>query len=299
MNYMQNDSEIITNEKLLTGYVAKLKKIAVIGRQEALLDALEDSRYPRTLIVLRGKENEYIKLLYLLFTRLLSFYSSQELLKFFHERNISEMVFIQMSTVFFQMRDKGRHDQVLGSIFENDDLFESKAITAEALHAQGSWENAITKDYQKSLKLNKKALALCRKNGLKLLETKILYGLTHNKSLDSTIHLKTSSQIKDYQIYYKKFSVLNDEYHALRALIESYSLRIDLSLHDTKKNHKEIETVHQALLDLLHEQKKANNYYLIMFIKRELSKALMALGQEKKAQQYEKEYQKLKEGFSV
>ncbi len=299
MHYMQKNSTIITSKKLLVSYIAKLKKLVLHAEPEELLDALKDSRYPETLLVLRGKKNEYSKLMYTLFIKLLDNYSNQDLLRLFQKQQISETIFIQMMTIFFQMRDKKAFDRILNLTFEHPEQFKNKPIIAEALHIQASWENAITKNFQKALQLNKIALSICRKNGFKLLETKILYGLTHNKSLDSMIHLKLSHQIKDYEKYYKKFLELNDEYRALRALIESYSLRIELAMRDPKKSYKEIEDVHEALLKLLREQKRAENYYLLMFIKRELSKVLMILGQEKKAKQYEKEHQKLKEGFSL
>lgn len=294
---MTNNLTKITDVQL-ADYVVKLKKLLIGKKLDALIDALKDVRYANMLINLRGKENEYIKLLWNVFKILLATFSTTELLKIFNERKIPESVFNQIMRVANRMRDEKMNAQIFDFINLHGKLLKDMGVIAEALHDQASWENAIAGDYQQALKLNKKALEISRKNRLKHLETKILFGLTHNKSLDTTINLKISNQIEDYQLYYKKFLELHDEYHALRALIESYSLRIEMYRHDAKKYHKEIDIVYQDLLALLQVQKKTKNYYLVMFIKRELSKALVSLGQQKKAEQYEKEYLKLKEGFS-
>ncbi len=258
---------------------------------DALFEFLSDTQRIQHAIEMRGRYNQYITRLYNAYVHLLENFSLSQIYELLIERHYSLHMYIQMLAVLYRMKDTKRHQDVYHFVISSLD---DEVIHAYAYHEQSAWETQVNHNPQEALRLNKQAIALCKKYGLLALETKIKFGLTFNKAIEETITLSRAQQMDDYINFYKTFLSLGDWYHAQRALLLYFQMQSERLIQRAMP----VDEVYDQVRVLLKEYKQQDAWYLVMFAKKLASTLLYAMGKDRSARDMDLEARALETVFA-
>ncbi|HPN96529.1 MAG TPA: hypothetical protein PLK35_02065 [Candidatus Moranbacteria bacterium] len=218
---------------------------------------------------------------------------SQEVFKWLSEADLPEHILNEMMGVAYHLKDHGRFFRLLTVISENEKKLKDKTVFARAIHDLSTWEGTAAKNPQMAIEHNKSALSSARELNDKVLEGKILFGLTYNKDL------KPKEKTEDYQKYVKHLEESGDEYDAARAMIEAANSYASITSIPGKGGVRRFlpDNIDKALVlanEALKRAEKLNYSNAILKSHQTLSNIYQAIGDKKSAENHQREANKIK-----
>lgn len=192
---------------------------------DQIRDILSDPQILRGAIINRNENNKNLILLRDSFDMMfvekfgkkedLYFVDSKIILDWVHEIGWPENILNGMAATAFHLQDDRKFFRIINIIFENESRFENPSVVLMAMNDLASWQSAVEKNPNKAIGTNKEALGLVLESNDKVLETKIRFGMTYDKSL------KPKDKANDFENYLERFEDCGVEIEAVRAMIEA------------------------------------------------------------------------------
>ncbi|MBI4779021.1 hypothetical protein HY797_01035 [Candidatus Falkowbacteria bacterium] len=120
-------------------------------------------------------------------------------------------------------RFRERFFKILTIISENEERLKDKTVFIIALHNLATWESSTNKNSENALEVNKGILNRAIDAQDKILETKIRYGIAHNKIL------KPKDKVNDFEGFIKSFNEFGNKYDAIQAMNEASKSYLSLA----------------------------------------------------------------------
>lgn len=296
---MNNPWKIHGTKEETEGNFLKLKVAVEEKSIKAIRDIIASNVNCRSFIVRRGKENLYIRFFlegFLILANAISEGESLDVLRVVHCYDLPEHIVIELMAAAYRMREGEFFKACEAAVFENKDLIIDKEVVPAIYHEMAAWSGEIEKDSQKAIEYNKQALGLARAGRFEIIELKIMFGLSYNKSRRDSNPLSQKERIGDFQNYKNRFRELGDDYDALRAEIEEARAIFNYS----KTQNNRLEFVDNAL-DLVksaHAESRRIGYVNALIQAKELlAKIYMELNKKSMAERFEKEAANLRREY--
>lgn len=184
---------------------------------------LADNWNSRSFIVRRGANNCYIRALLDGFFVLSDGCEADhicDVMKTIRKYDLPEHLVIELMAASYRMKLSELFKSCESILSKEGDSLEDKEVVPGILHEMAAWAGEIDKDSDRAIEYNKRALGLARSGGYKIIELKILFGLSYNKSRRDTRPLSQKERVEDFRSYKEGFRKLGDNYDALRAETE-------------------------------------------------------------------------------
>lgn len=207
--------------------VFSLQKYLKNNEVKKIIEFFKDFKAIRSLIVWRGSEGEYLKLVITGFDEILKYLQvdygdSKKIIQEIKKLNISEEVLFFCVEAAYHLRDKERFDLFCNIILENKDILNEKRVYYRVLHHLASWKEAIEHKTEESIELNMEVIANT-KDIDPVFYLKAKFGLSYNKSL------APKQKAKDFLNLVEEFKKYNDLPDSFRATVEAARAILDLS----------------------------------------------------------------------
>jgi hypothetical protein len=187
---------------------------------------------------------------------------SEKILDWVHDIEWPEYILTNMLDSAYHLKDFRRFFRILTIISENENRLKDKEVLLIAQHDLATWESTASGNPSGALKINKDILGQAIKLNDKTLETKIRYGVAHNKPL------KPKEKAGDFEKLAASFDESGDEYDAIRAMAEAAKAYLALAKGqwgDSKKNKfdnlEKAQTIAEESLDRAEKLKYSNGMY--------------------------------------
>lgn len=148
---------------------------------------------------------------------------SEKILDWIHDMKWPEYILSDMLSVAYHDNDRERFFKILTIISENEERLKDKTVFIIALHNLATWESSTNKNSENALEVNKGILNRAIDAQDKILETKIRYGIAHNKIL------KPKDKVNDFEGFIKSFNEFGNKYDAIQAMNEASKSYLSLA----------------------------------------------------------------------
>src|SRR3989339_345014 len=221
-NISEEEAGFYRYEKVLE-FVKKLGQALEKKDLNKIIEVFQDRIAIRSMMILRGKYDQYLQLIVDSFILLLQKHDIelikkdlQRLIEFLHENNISEFIIHEILSVAFHVRNEGLFNKLEKMIDEQKNIFHK----------------------EKAIEFNLRVV-FAMKNIDRVLYLKAKFGLTYNKEL------MPKQKIKDFLYFSEEFLKENNLHDAFRGEVEAGRAYLALARQQGLKNDA-FDTLEQA-----------------------------------------------------
>ncbi|OGF25904.1 hypothetical protein A2331_06375 [Candidatus Falkowbacteria bacterium RIFOXYB2_FULL_34_18] len=243
-NISEEEAGFYRYEKVLE-FVKKLGQALEKKDLNKIIEVFQDRIAIRSMMILRGKYDQYLQLIVDSFILLLQKHDIelikkdlQRLIEFLHENNISEFIIHEILSVAFHVRNEGLFNKLEKMIDEQKNIFHKEKVYYWLLHSRASWYEVFKKDHKKAIEFNLRVV-FAMKNIDRVLYLKAKFGLTYNKEL------MPKQKIKDFLYFSEEFLKENNLHDAFRGEVEAGRAYLALARQQGLKNDA-FDTLEQA-----------------------------------------------------
>ena len=267
--------------------------------QAGIIDIIKDPVNLRSLIVRRGEKQKAHKLLAVSFESLLKDCckfgmenlknDDGRLILYLREHGIPEQYLNEMTHAYYHLDEKAKFDILINYILANEGMFRDREVPVRALHDLASWKATKENNISDAIELNKRVIEESRKQGFCVLEKKATFGLAYQKDI------KQKNKISGFEEVSKDLGDKHgDPYDALRGQIEkNWSLLRYSRFKSGNLKEELLLKAKNGALDCLKQSIEMRYVNAEMLSSKLLSEIYRDLGDDRKADSYEKRIAKM------
>lgn len=224
----------------------KLKVFLEKKDLKGVVSILKDPYNSRSFITRRGHGNEYIENLLKGFSFVfgvenwMNLEFNEKNIDLLHQKNIPERLLIEIMAATYRFRQEKLFFSIRNTVLNNQDKIRDAEVIAGVYHEFAAWLAEVNKDWEGAVGVNRQAIDMTKKFGFKLLENKILFGLSLNKGRRNIRQIKPKDKIDDFAKFAENFRNLGDCYDAARADLEKIGAMVELAIRKNKEDRKKL-----------------------------------------------------------